>query len=275
MDSNFWVYVSCNCVMLELSEKCFESDCFAPSQVTISWWNERICSILYRLDHTTSVDHLHLYFSSVWVCISIKWYRIYVHHWSRSMIRAHRIWLRQFRSIGKCFCERLFLFTFFFAKILSDDCDKSESFNLHVLSRPDFLRSFSVATATGDIMSAGLFFQLLASATTLAVFMVGIETSPVKSLLFCISVQGMTYNMLITYAYCLCSEMISADLAAIGDIFYGCAWYRMPVKQQNRLMLPIKRAQLKFRLYGLGFVECSLKTYTSVRSDLNWIFVWS
>lgn len=150
-----------------------------------------------------------------------------------------------------------------------------EALIYNVISWPHLLHSFSVATATGKIMSAGLFFQLLASAITFAVFMVGIETSPVKSLLFCVSVQGMTYNMLITYAYCLFSEMISADLAAIGDIFYGCAWYRMPVKQQNRLMLPIQRAQVEFRLYGLGFIECSLKTYTSVKSDLSKIVIFT
>lgn len=63
---------------------------------------------------------------------------------------------------------------------------------------------------------------------------------------------------------CVFSEVITHDLCTIADIFYGYAWYRLPVKQQKLFILPIQRANKALRLTGLGLVDCSLRVFASV-----------
>lgn len=60
-------------------------------------------------------------------------------------------------------------------------------------------------------------------------------------------------------------RMETTDLLEIGDIFYNSAWYRLPIKEQRLLALPIQRSQREFRLSGLGFLDCSLAVYSSVK----------
>lgn len=72
------------------------------------------------------------------------------------------------------------------------------------------------------------------------------------------------FMILITFMYCYLSEWVTSDLLEIGDLFYNSAWYRLPVKQQRLLTLPIGRAQREFRLSGLGLFDCSLALFSSV-----------
>lgn len=117
-------------------------------------------------------------------------------------------------------------------------------------------------------MSAGLFFQLLVCAVSLAVYMIGIESNSNFSVSFLVSIVGLTDTILSTYAYCFLSEYVTYELSSIGDHFYNGAWYRLPVKQQQLFILPIQRAQLEFRINGLGIVECSLRVFASVKFNI-------
>lgn len=120
-------------------------------------------------------------------------------------------------------------------------------------------------------MSTGLFFQLLVCAVCIAVYMFGIESN-VNPMIIVVSILGLAISLLSTYAYCFLSEFVTYKLSDIGDHFYNCAWYRLPIKHQKLLVLPIQRAQVEFRITGLGLVECSLRVFSSVILKSN-IFI--
>lgn len=75
--------------------------------------------------------------------------------------------------------------------------------------------------------------------------------------------------LLVLYIHCYASEHLTADLMAIGDIFYDSTWYRLPVKQQKLLVLPIQRATQEFRLKGSGLIDCSLAVFLSVKISIS------
>lgn len=67
-----------------------------------------------------------------------------------------------------------------------------------------------------------------------------------------------------TFAYFYLSERITSDLLEIDDIFYDSPWYRLPIKRQKLLVLPIQRAGRELRMTGLGLFDCSLAVFSKV-----------
>lgn len=130
-----------------------------------------------------------------------------------------------------------------------------------------FQRISSHANSVADIMSAGLFCQLLVCATSLAVYMVGIESNVNAKISIVISILGSSCTLASTYIFCHLSEYVTRDLCAIGEFFYNFGWYQLPLKKQVLFILPIQQAQIEFRMTGLGIVECSLRVFTSVGSQ--------
>lgn len=130
----------------------------------------------------------------------------------------------------------------------------------------------SLARSIGNIMSAGLFFQLLVCAVSLAVYMFGIETNQTFGMQFVSSIIGLFSLVASTYFYCFFSEKYTSDLGQIAFNFYQFAWYRLPPRQQKYFVMPIQRAHKELRLTGLGLVECSLKIFASVMKWLNWTY---
>lgn len=124
--------------------------------------------------------------------------------------------------------------------------------------------TISLANGVGEIMSVGLFFQLLVCAASIAVYMVGMEKSVPFSMGFFLGLCGFVTVITTTYVYCFLSENVSSDLEAIGDGFYDYEWYQLSARQQQLFGLTIQRAQKAFRMNGLGLVECSLRVYASV-----------
>lgn len=116
-----------------------------------------------------------------------------------------------------------------------------------------------------EIMSIGLFFQLLVCATSLAVYMVAIASNLTLTVNFFIMLIGLSVTISSTSVYCYLSENISTSLEMIGDIFFDFAWYRLTPKHQILIQLPIRRSQNNFRLTGLGIVECSLGVLLKAR----------
>lgn len=117
----------------------------------------------------------------------------------------------------------------------------------------------------GEIMSIGLFFQLLICAVSLAVYMLAITSNPSPTVNFFVMLVGLTVTLTSTYIYCYLSENITTTLTEVGDIFYHFNWYNLPPRQQKLLMLPIQRAHIELRLTGLGIVNVSLGVFLSVR----------
>lgn len=95
--------------------------------------------------------------------------------------------------------------------------------------------------------------------------MVAMTSNPHLNVNFGVMLFGLCVTILSIYILCFLSENVTNTLEAIGDIFYNSAWYRLPPKQQELFIVPIQRAQINFRLSGIGIVECSLKVFLSVR----------
>lgn len=86
-----------------------------------------------------------------------------------------------------------------------------------------------------------------------------------------LSLQGMNVfiNLMVfvmlTFAHYFLSERLTSNLLEIGDIFYNSSWYRLPVKRQRLLVLPIERGHCVLRLRALGLFDCSLENFASVK----------
>lgn len=72
--------------------------------------------------------------------------------------------------------------------------------------------------------------------------------------------------LLIMFTFCYLSECITSNLLEIGDVFYNSEWQLLPVNKQRLLIPPIEKGQRIFRLKGLGFFDCSLAAFSSVRN---------
>lgn len=121
-----------------------------------------------------------------------------------------------------------------------------------------------------DIISIGLFFQLLVCATSLAIYMIAIASNPTPTMNFFIMLIGLSLTISSASVFCYFSENLTTSLEVIGDVFYDFAWYRLPSRQQGLIKLPIQRAQINFRLTGLGIIECSLGVLLKVSIFFSW-----
>lgn len=116
-----------------------------------------------------------------------------------------------------------------------------------------------------EIMSPTLFYNLLFCSINTATVFVSINMNNLFSMATFISLEGIIIITSPTFFYCSLSEVVTSELFSIGDYFYGIAWYRLPVKQQQFLRLPIQRSQKEFRLKGFGLMSCSLMAFIGVR----------
>lgn len=110
-----------------------------------------------------------------------------------------------------------------------------------------------------------LFFQLLICAIIIAFDLFTMESANTSYLLLVVSFTEMASTVVPTYIYCSLSETFTYDLVEIGDTFYSSTWYKMPVKYQKLLRIPVMRSQREVRLSGLGLIDCSLNVFLSVR----------
>lgn len=134
------------------------------------------------------------------------------------------------------------------------------------------LNHFRLAHDIAQIMSPILFPQLFICAIDIAILLIAID-SHVFSITSAMLAVGL-FNILIPlFIYCKLSENITFDLFRSGDLFFECAWYHLPIKQQHLFIVPIQRAQRGFRLMGLGIIECSLSMFLSVRKIMRTYFL--
>lgn len=123
-----------------------------------------------------------------------------------------------------------------------------------------------LATITGHIISPVLFYQLVLCAVNTAIFLyvLGLQ-GLLLNLDALVCLMGILSVLFPTFIYCHLSESLTFKLCSVGLIYYSCAWYCLPIKQQKLIILPIKRAQKEVRMTGLGIVDCSLSIFSSVR----------
>lgn len=128
----------------------------------------------------------------------------------------------------------------------------------------------SLSNELADIISITLLSHMLNCGMEAALNLFSIESNnPALDSTCFKAALAITHSIGGLYIYCKISENITNDLYSIGDAFYECVWYRLPIKQQKTYSMPIQCGQKEFRLMGLGFIECSLETYFAV-----WTHFW-
>lgn len=68
----------------------------------------------------------------------------------------------------------------------------------------------------------------------------------------------------LAFIFCYYADRVTVDLLEVSDIFYNSLWYKLPFQEQQLLILPIRRAQKKFRLKGYTVFECSIEVFVKV-----------
>lgn len=117
-----------------------------------------------------------------------------------------------------------------------------------------------------DLMSGLLFTVLFSCILMLALNFFSLDQTVVINFALLYNLQCLTIFLVTSYIYSRFSENITANSFKIADNTYNNSlWYAMAVKQQKALILLIARSQKEFRLTGLGMVNCSLATFSTVK----------
>lgn len=78
------------------------------------------------------------------------------------------------------------------------------------------------------------------------------------------SIATLFILLALAFIFCYYADRVTVDLLAVSDIFYNSLWYKLPFQEQKMLILPIRRAQKKFRLTGYTVFECSIEVFVKV-----------
>lgn len=114
-----------------------------------------------------------------------------------------------------------------------------------------------------DFMSGILFSVLLSCVFLLTLVLFSLDQSTENDIILLNCMSLFHFNT-ICYIYCYFSETITANSFKIGDYAYDLLWYKMWLKQQKAIMMIIGRSQKRFRLTGLGLIDCSMETFLTV-----------
>lgn len=114
-------------------------------------------------------------------------------------------------------------------------------------------------------MKAVLFNLTFACVIVIASNLLVVELNESINVEMMVAFVNLIVITVMTFAHFYLAEKITSDLLSIGDLFYNSAWYRLPIKQQKLLVLPIQRAQRELRLKCLGLFNCSMPVFSSVQ----------
>lgn len=127
----------------------------------------------------------------------------------------------------------------------------------------------STAKSIGDIMD-GILFSMFVTCTVIIAFNLHVlGSNELFSLQTVVAICDVACLLPSSFTYCYQAEIVTANLLKIGDIVYGSAWYRLPVKQQQRLIFPLQRSQHIYRLKSLRLINCSLPVFWTVCGYLS------
>lgn len=80
-----------------------------------------------------------------------------------------------------------------------------------------------------------------------------------------VNASALLIHMIMLYILCFFSEKFSVRSYEIGDrIYCDLLWYKLPIRQQKTLILPIRRSQTPFRLNGYGIFDSSFELFLKV-----------
>lgn len=121
-------------------------------------------------------------------------------------------------------------------------------------------------------MNEIILFVVVTSTMTLAFNLFALESNDLLSLQLYTGIGVLIFLLPMNFSYCYFAEMVASDLCGIGDVFYDSAWYRLPVKLQKVLILPIQRTGQEIRFRSFGFIDCSLAMFLKVKIRFRRVF---
>lgn len=121
----------------------------------------------------------------------------------------------------------------------------------------------------GDLTSSLLFNQLLTCILFLALNLFSLDQSVKFNMSLILNVNCLIQYVVICFIYCYFSEKVTQISFEIGEISYDSSWYEFPIGLQKLTILMISNSQREFRFKGLGMIDCSLATFSTV--SINFI----
>lgn len=79
-----------------------------------------------------------------------------------------------------------------------------------------------------------------------------------------ISFNSVCINILVVYADCYYSNMVTESTSQIANDAYNCSWYTYSTRARKPIALIIQQSQTIFYYTGLGLMQCSLPTFSMV-----------
>lgn len=119
---------------------------------------------------------------------------------------------------------------------------------------------------TNDVMSRCLFLHLLGVVWIVAVALFSFHRSNESSISQLLNLQNIILQIVLCFINCYLSDKVSEHSLKIGDELYHINWPRMNTPEKKVVIFMISRGQKEFRVTCLGMFDCSLITFSRVRS---------
>lgn len=115
------------------------------------------------------------------------------------------------------------------------------------------------------MMSGPLFYELAGCIVYIAFILFALDQS-MKEMNFdtLLTIDCLMTTNFLNFILCHFSEELTQRSFDVADIIFKSKWYKLSIKQQQLLVMPIHRSQKEFRLKGHKIIECSMETFLTV-----------
>lgn len=122
---------------------------------------------------------------------------------------------------------------------------------------------FALCLVQMEVVSdvSGISFRRLLITSNFITFLQGMK-NPQPELY--ISFNSVCINILVVYADCYYSNMVTESTSQIANDAYNCPWYTYSTSARKPIALIIQQSQTIFYYTGLGLMQCSLPTFSMV-----------
>lgn len=118
---------------------------------------------------------------------------------------------------------------------------------------------------TRRAVSGYLYFQFLFTLNYIAYVVFGLDGVTKEINFNALTVYYFLFTSIsLNFILCYYADNLTNHACGIGDEMYNSLWFEMPVQQQKLLLMPICRAQIVFRLKGLGIFTFSLENFARI-----------
>lgn len=122
----------------------------------------------------------------------------------------------------------------------------------------------------GFIMTGPLFFELSSCIIGTVFELLALDQTIQDQQLdatVVVSANALSIHVSMVYILCHYAEKLTAQSIEVSRmVYYDLLWYKLSVRQQKNIIMPLRRAQKLFKLDGYGIFACSMELFLNVRS---------